>query len=380
MKPLVIIGSGLAGYTVAREFRKHDSVRAVILITAENGDFYSKPVLSNAFAQNRSPDTLVSTSAAAMSSQLALSLLSGTSVTAIDTVAGEVETSLGRFEYGDLVLALGASPVRAPLAGNAADEVVSVNSLADYQRFRDRLEGARRVLVLGAGLVGCEFANDLALGGYEPVVVAPVDAPLPGLVPAPAAAKLASSLSRAGVTWKLGATASSIERNGRGLVAMLSSGESVDIDAAVSTVGLRPNVELAQLAGITVDRGICVDTYGRTNVPNVYALGDCAQYAQVGVLPFVLPVMTAARAIASTLAGAPTPIEFGRMPVSVKTTSYPVALHLPVPATNVDKDWEQDEAKDGFQMLLRDADGALRGFVAAGTLASRRAALMKELG
>ena len=376
MKSLVILGSGLAGYTVAREFRKLDATRPVILITSDKGDFYSKPALSNALAQKRTVPSLVTTPAAKMAEQLSLTLLTGVNVTGLDTSTQTVHTSVGAVEYGDLVLALGASAVRAPLTGSAAGEVMSVNSLEDYAEFRSRLEGKRRVLVVGAGLIGCEFANDLALGGYAPVVVAPAEEALSTLLPVEASKRLQVELERVGVTWALGTTVAALDHAGDRLQATLSSGARLEVDVAISAIGLQPNTALARDAGLAVERGILVDRYARTSANHVFALGDCAQYVE-GVLPFVQPLMTAAKAVTATLAGRETSVEFGHLAVLVKTTSHPVVAYRK--ETGDACVWTHHAAESGSRLLLHAEDGTLRGFALTGSLTSERTALLRQL-
>jgi rubredoxin-NAD+ reductase len=163
---IVIIGSGLAGYTVIRELRKLDKTVPVTLVTREPGYFYSKPMLSTALASNKSAEQLVSTNAEVMATQLEMTILGDVDVTAIDTVAKIITTSKGSISYGKLVLGLGADQIRLPLQGNAANEVITVNDLEEYAQFRKTITGKKRVAILGAGLIGCEFANDLVLGSY----------------------------------------------------------------------------------------------------------------------------------------------------------------------------------------------------------------------
>ena len=141
-QPIIIIGAGLAGWTTAREFRKLDTTTPVMLITADNGDFYAKPSLSNAFAQKRAPAQLVSTLAAKMVETLNVTLLANTRVEAINPQTRTLTTSQGEFSYRQLVLATGAQPIRVPVAGDAADQVQSINSLDDFSAFHARLLGA----------------------------------------------------------------------------------------------------------------------------------------------------------------------------------------------------------------------------------------------
>lgn len=186
-RPLVIMGAGLAGWTTAREFRKLNTTPPVLLVCADGGDFYAKPSLSNALAQKRTPEQLVSTPATAMAQSLNVTLLANTVVLAIHPAAQTITTGQGEISYGQLVLATGAQAIRVPMEGNAAEQVVSVNSLQDFTRFHSVLSnphgGCRRVAIMGAGLIGCELANDLAAAGHQVSVIDPSTRPLAALLP-----------------------------------------------------------------------------------------------------------------------------------------------------------------------------------------------------
>ena len=161
MNPIIVLGSGLAGYTVVRELRKLNRDIPITLVSRDNGDYYSKPMLSNAFAQNKDASSLVITPAADMARQLNIKLLVETEVHEILRDSKQVDTTAGVLAYDKLVLALGAEPIRIPLQGNAAHEVLSVNDLADYAKLRGALAEAISIAIMGGGLIGCEFANDL---------------------------------------------------------------------------------------------------------------------------------------------------------------------------------------------------------------------------
>ena len=191
--PLAIVGAGLAAWTVVRELRKLDAQRRIVMLSSDSADFYAKPTLSNALAQERSADQLVTTPAAKMAETLQVQLLPHTQVLSLDTAARTLsyEDATGQARsllYGDLVLATGADPIRLPMAGSAAAQVQSVNHLQDLARFHQVLGAApKTVLVIGAGLIGCEFANDLLIGGYGVHVVDPSPRPLALLLPAASA-------------------------------------------------------------------------------------------------------------------------------------------------------------------------------------------------
>src|SRR3972149_1296758 len=141
MHPIIILGSGLAGITLLRELRKLDKDVPVTLVTADDGVFYSKPNLSNALTLGKSAAQLAQTAATLLASQLNAAILVHTQALAIPTDEQIVETSAGYLPYSQLVLAIGAHPVRLPLQGDAAEEGLSVTSLSDYAVFREKLAG-----------------------------------------------------------------------------------------------------------------------------------------------------------------------------------------------------------------------------------------------
>ena len=388
-QPVVIVGAGLAAWTTARELRKLDAAVPIHIVTRDNGDFYAKPTLSNAFGQKRSPDQLVTTAAAAMAQNLGVSLRAHATVTAMDTAAQTLTLEQGGksevLAYGQLVLATGANPIRIPMQGDAAQAVQSVNHLDDFRRFHaellalpPRADGhSHCVLVIGAGLIGCEFANDLVQAGYAVHVVDPAPGPLAALLPAAAAEQLRVALQALGVVWHWGVTVQNLEASAaHRYVGTLSDGTSLAADAVLSAVGLRADTALAAQAGIACARGVLVNAHLQTSAPGVYALGDCAQYASAGgrTLPYVMPIMHAARALAATLAGKPTELVFPLMPVAVKTPALPITVAAPHP--DLQGSWALDPTTEGLleggALRFVDAHGAQRGFVLTGKQCSKR--------
>lgn len=383
MNPLLIIGAGLAGWTTAREFRKLDSTTPVLLITADSGDFYAKPSLSNAFAQGRGPAQLISTAAAKMADTLSVTLLPHTRIEAIDTASKTVNTGKATLAYRQLVLATGAQPIRVPVGGDAADQVMSVNSLDDFSAFHARLQPAngQAVLIMGAGLIGCEFANDLAQAGYRVSLVDPGTRPLAALLPEAASAALQEALQALGVRFHFGTTLRAVNlaagqsTGSDSLEILLANGEVSAAHCVLSAIGLRADTALARAAGLAVDRAIVVNTRLQTSAAGVYALGDSAQYASAAsplsahgcALPYVMPIMAAAKALAANLAGTPCELVFPLMPVSVKTPALPLLVAPSRPGTS--GQWIEPE-KGLWQWL--DEAGLQRGFVLAGSQTSQR--------
>jgi rubredoxin-NAD+ reductase len=380
MNPILIIGAGLAGWTTARELRKLDPTTPVVVIAADSGDFYAKPSLSNAFAQGKGPAQLISTPADKMAEALNVTLLAHTRVKAIDTAAQTVTTRAGPQAYSRLVLATGALPIRVPIEGDAVDQVLSVNSLQDFAALHAQLQpgsgAGREVLIMGAGLIGCEFANDLASAGFRVSVVDPGARPLAALLPEAASTELRQALEALGVRFHFGSTVVSVQHGaaGEGLQVLLSNGHLAQAASVLSAIGLRADTVLAKAAGLSVERGIVVNRQLQTSSTSIYALGDCAQYDHGVTLPYVMPIMTAARALAATLAGTPTDAVFPLMPVSVKTPALPLVLALPRPGSQ--GQWSSPEA--GLWQWLDEA-GVQRGFVLSGRQTAQRMAQSKQV-
>jgi rubredoxin-NAD+ reductase len=373
---IVIIGSGLAGYTVIRELRKLDKAIPITLLTREPGYFYSKPMLSTALASKKTAEQLLSTNAEVMAAQLDINIIAGADVSAINTALQTIETSQGTISYGKLVLGLGADQIRLPLLGNAADEVITVNDLEEYAHFRQAIEGKKRIVILGAGLIGCEFANDLVLGSYEVDVIDLAPQALGRLLPESAAQALQLKLSEAGVRWHFTTTVQSVDRHGDSLSITLANGSVITSDVFLSAVGLRPRLDLAKAAGIATAVGITVDRQLETSAKNVYAIGDCAEVEGL-VLPYVMPIMQAARALAPNLLGQEVALNYPAMPVMVKTPALPTIVSPP--AKGAQGEWNITSVEGGLEARFESSDGKLLGFALLGSATAQRGALTKEL-
>ncbi len=373
---IVVIGSGLAGYTVVREIRKLDKTVPITLVTREPGYFYSKPMLSTALASKKEAAQLISTPVDGMATQLEMTILGNCDVSSIHPDTQSIQTSQGVVSYGKLVLALGADQIRLPLEGNAASEVITVNDLEDYDQFRKAIVGKKKIAILGAGLIGCEFANDLVLGGFEVDVIDLAPQALGRLLPEAAALALQDKLSAAGVRWHLSTTVQSIDRQGDVLQVALANGSTITCDVFLSAVGLKPRVELAQSAGIHIGAGIQVGRELKTNIQNIFAIGDCAEVDGL-VLPYVMPIMQAARALAPTLIGQKTALTYPAMPVMVKTPA--LATVVSPPAKGAQGAWTTTPVEGGIEARFESTDGKLLGFALMGSATSQRGALTKEL-
>ena len=374
--PVIIIGTGLSGYSTAKEFRKHDADTPLRIYSADSGYSYSKPMLSNALGRGQAAMDLPQADAAKMAETLNASIDTQTTVSAISPDARTIQVGDKWVAYKSLVLALGADQVRLPFEGDATDDVISINDLDEYAHFRSLADNAKHVGIVGSGLIGSEFANDLILGEYTVDVVEPIDHPLGRLVPAECGNAVKDALEKLGTRWHLGQTCERVDRDGSGYRLTLSDASVINVDMVLSAVGLAPRQTIAKETGLSVNRGIVVNRELQTSAPGIYALGDCMEVEGL-VLPFIMPIMHASRALGKTLAGEPTRLTYPVMPVVVKTPAHPVVVSAPAP--NSTGGWDIDVEDDGVRAIFRDNESNPIGFVLTGAKVKEKMALAKEL-
>lgn len=378
--PVVIIGTGLAGYGLAKEFRKHDDETPLILITNDDGRSYSKPMLSTGYTKDTSANDLAQLDAGSMAKALKASVWTMTHVSEIDTEnqlikVGDAQTAI---HYGKLVLALGAQVIEPPIQGDALEYVYTINDLLDYDDFRQAIKknDVKKVCIIGGGLIGCEFTNDLINGGFETVAVDPLAYCLPTLLPEAAGKAVQRGLEEKGASFHFGPLVTEVNKAENGVRVSLNNGETIDADIVLSAVGVRPRIDLAKASGIEVNRGIVTNRKLETSADNVYAFGDCAEVAG-HVLVYVAPLMAAARALGKTLAGEPAEVSYPAMPVTIKTPACPVCV-APV-APDARGEWQVTEEGNNVRAEFRAADGSLLGFALTGDATKEKMALQKEL-
>lgn len=367
---VVIVGAGIAGWSVAEAVRRLDSTVPLLLICACEGLVYPKPALSMALAQGKSAQDLIEEDAYSRAAKLGMQVRTQTRVIRIDPAKHRLITSKGSIEYHKLVLALGAHQRKLPVGGEAADDIVRVNDLLSYSKLRRRLDqDVRRVTILGAGLIGCEFAEDLSAAGYSVTVIDPSRRPLASLLPGDMAEDLQKRLAAKGVEWRLNDTLTNLQRQGLGYRASLTSGDNFETDLVLSAAGLIPNTELAAKAGLDVGRGICVDRQLRASAPDIYALGDCAE-VKGRVYAFIEPIRRQAQSIAADLNSSALPFEVIPPLIKIKTPSLPLSIchkgRLPLDGWNT-----LELSEQGRRMENRDKGGRLQGFALSGTHAQQ---------
>lgn len=375
--PIIIIGAGLAGYQLAREFRKVDPTTPLWIITADEGHFYSKPQLSVALTNQKTAHTLITTPAEEIAKQLNLTLFPLTQVTAIHSEQQTIQFNDKTYPYRQLVLALGAAPSRPPLQGDAIQDVLSVNHLDDYAIFREKISDKKHITLLGAGLIGCEFANDLVNTGHTVHVITPAPTPMELLLPLEMGRIFQAALTQKGIHFHTECVASKINHvTSHQYEVTLSDGSQFKTDAVLSATGLKPIITLAKAANLQTNIGIVANRFLETSAPHIYTIGDCAE-VEGFILPYITPLLNCARALARTLSGTRTAVSYPAMPVTIKTPACPTVVCPP--PKKIAGTWVVDVTEAGARGLFYDEAGTLYGFILMKGRISERMELMKRV-
>ncbi|MCD6039025.1 MAG: rubredoxin-NAD(+) reductase [Gammaproteobacteria bacterium] len=375
-QPIVIIGTGLAGYQLAREFRKINQATPLTLISADDGRYYPKPELSTALTQGKSSDALATATAEKMATQLDATIHTHAHVSAIDPIHRLVFINDKTISYEKLILACGADVIQPQLKGDAAQEVLSINHIYHYTAFQERIKNKKTIAILGAGLIGCEFANDLSNAHYKVHIITLAKAPLDLLVPEKIGKILQKALEKNGVHFHFQCTANRVNKMETGYCLELSNGNELEADFILSAIGLKPHINLATTAGIQTNRGILVNRYLETSTKDIYALGDCAE-VEGHVLPYIAPILNCSRALAKTLCGNRTPVEYPAMPIIVKTPAHPIVVCPP--PKNMPGKWEIETLNESTRALFYNQQHQLYGFILTNETVKERSILVKQM-
>jgi rubredoxin---NAD+ reductase len=373
---IIIIGTGLAGYQLAREFRKLDQHSPLTLITANDGRFYPKPQLSNALTNKKSAETLATATAENMAAQLNATILTHTHVTRINPETKTLYLNHASIGYEKLVLACGAETIKPNILGNATHEIQSINHLEDYIEFEKNLKNKKHIAILGAGLIGCEFANDLINAGYLVHVIDPAKAPLSQLIPPEIGKLLQEALEKNGVNFHIGCIAEQMNKKNNSYELTLSNHQTISAELVISAIGLKPNIALAQSTSLQTGRGIRVDRFLATNLQDIYALGDCAE-VEGHVLPYIAPILNGARSLAKSLTGERQAVEYPAMPVVVKTPAHPIAVCPP--PRGMKGEWKIEKDNTNTKAMFYNEKNELYGFVLTNDFVKERIALAAKL-
>ncbi|PSW19805.1 NADH:flavorubredoxin reductase NorW [Photobacterium sanctipauli] len=376
--PIVIIGSGFAAYQLVKAIRRIDNTIPIDVFTADEGHDYNKPDLSHAISNQQLAGDLIRSCGESVAESLNFRLHANTYIDAIDTERKCITSAERQYSYSKLVLATGANAFVPPMTGTAADTVITLNSLEEYEKHQDELHRAERVLVIGGGIIGSELAMDIATSGKQVVLVEPCESLMSGMLPDYIGYQLEKALKRQGAKVQTQDTVIALNRLSEtdGIAVTLKSGREFIVDAAISAAGLVPNTSLANDGGITVNRGIVVDSTLQTSARDVYALGDCAEI-NGQVRAYLQPALLSANALAKTLLGQATQLVMPPMMVKVKTPKYPIQLGGST-ISGVAK-WQLDIDASGCSAKSYNEHGKLVGFVVTEEQTKQAFPLLKAL-
>ncbi|MDN7454640.1 FAD-dependent oxidoreductase [Burkholderia cenocepacia] len=272
---VVIVGGGAAAIAAAVTLRQEGYPHAITLLSADADPPYDRPNLSKDYLAGTAQADWLPLRAPSFYAEQRIDVRCNTRVTRIDPAQRSVELADGgRVDYGALLLATGAEPNKLNVPGADLPHVCTLRSRADCDALIGKLKTARRCVVVGASFIGLEAAAALRTRGLDVHVVAPDPHPM-GRVLGDALGDTIKALHEAhGVVFHLGATPARIGPDS----VTLSSGDVLPADVVLVGIGVHPNVELAQDAGLAVERGVTVDRFLQTSAPGIYAAGDIARW------------------------------------------------------------------------------------------------------
>ena len=324
----VIVGAGRAGWQMAQALRAQDAAMPITLVTSCNGDVYDKPLLSVAMARGIALDKLPREKGAVAAQRLNVRLMANTEAIRITSSSRQLRTSRGTLRYQHLVLAHGAQARSLPQFPPAL--CWRINHLQAYAKFCKALgESRQRVAIVGAGLIGCELANDLALAGHAITLMDVADRPLAAALQAAQSHQLLDAWQSLPLTFMGDAHVKQIQAVGvlGEKQITLESGQTLAVDHVVLALGLQTPNQLAASAGLAWNNGIDVDAETLvTSVAGIHALGDCiAINGQVS--RYIEPIGRQAKTVAANILGHnSTPYKSIRVPLRIKTSSLPFTI------------------------------------------------------
>jgi len=326
---IVIVGGGRAGWQMAEVLRVHDAKLPITIVTTCAGDVYDKPLLSVAMARGIAPAKLVKEIGVDAAQRLNVRLLAQTHAIRICQDTRQLRTTRGNLHYEHLVLAHGAQAILPPAIPAAM--CWRINHLGAYLKLREALgDTPKEVVIVGAGLIGSELANDLALGGHRITLLDVQDEPLARWHEEQAGSKLLQAWKTLPIRFIGGVKVSHIERDGSQYRIYTECGQTFHADQVIAAAGLKTPDRIAKSANLAWNNGIVVDKQTLcTSDERIHAIGDCVSM-DGQASRYIEPIARQARTIAAKICACePVLYEARAAVVRVKTTSIPLTLSAP---------------------------------------------------
>jgi NADPH-dependent 2,4-dienoyl-CoA reductase/sulfur reductase-like enzyme/nitrite reductase/ring-hydroxylating ferredoxin subunit len=272
---IVIVGGGAAGFAAAEMLRREQYAGSIVMLSDDDAPPVDRPNLSKDYLAGSAPEDWVPLRPESFYPDNHIDLRLNARVTGIDRRARELALGDGsRIPFDRLLLATGAEPVRLSIPGADQPHVRTLRTLSDCRAIIERAKAARRVVVLGASFIGLEVAAALRAREIEVHMIAPEQRPMERIMGPDMGDFVRSLHEQHGVVFHLGETATAIE----GEQVKLKSGATLQAGLVVVGIGVRPRVELAQSAGLAIDRGVVVNGRLETSEPGIFAAGDIARW------------------------------------------------------------------------------------------------------
>jgi NADPH-dependent 2,4-dienoyl-CoA reductase/sulfur reductase-like enzyme/nitrite reductase/ring-hydroxylating ferredoxin subunit len=272
---IVIVGGGAAGFAAAQRLRDEQYRGSIVMLSDDDVAPVDRPNLSKDYLAGKAPEDWVPLRPDDFYSKSGIELRLKTSVTGIDARSREVALADGStIAFDRLLLATGAEPVRLSIPGADQSNVFTLRTLADCRAIIEQAKSARRAVVLGASFIGLEVAASLRARDIEVHVVAPDKRPMERVLGPQMGDFVRSLHEEHGVVFHLEDKPGAIEGN----QVRLNSGGTLEADLVVAGIGVRPRTELAQKAGLSLDRGVTVSGHLEASAPGIFAAGDIARW------------------------------------------------------------------------------------------------------
>jgi NADPH-dependent 2,4-dienoyl-CoA reductase/sulfur reductase-like enzyme/nitrite reductase/ring-hydroxylating ferredoxin subunit len=274
---IVLVGAGAAAEAAAEMLRRSGFGGPLTMIGAEKSGPVDRPNLSKDYLAGNADPAWIPLRPPEFYDKHRITLMRGARVESIDVKSKHVVVGGQQHPYDQLLLATGADPVKLPLPGGEMPHVYYLRTKDDSEAIIDASTKSKRALVMGASFIGLEVAASLRERKVEVCVVAPEAVPLEKVLGAELGGYVRSLHEEHGVQFKLGRTAKQVEEHR----VLLDNGEYVDANLVVIGVGVKPVVDLAEKAGLRVDKGVVVDEFLETSTPDIFAAGDIAKWPDV---------------------------------------------------------------------------------------------------
>ena len=299
---LIVVGNGMAGMACVDHILKHKPDFTITVLSDEPYYNYNRILLSSVLSGEKSLDEIyINTKEWYDKNNIRLKL--GAQVVAVDAANKTVTTADGEtIAYDKLLLATGSAPFIPPIAGIDKAGIVTFRNMADTQEILSRSEEPGRSVVIGGGLLGLEAARGLLNRGMQVSVVHLTDRLMDVQLDPTGAAYLKRSMEKLGISVLLGRKTTRFLGNGHVEGVAFDGGETIQADLVVVACGIRPNVELAKQAGLTVNRGIIVNDHMETSNPDIFAVGECVEH-RGKVYGLVAPLYDQGKVLAATITG-----------------------------------------------------------------------------